>query len=798
MKAFFLCICFVSSLCAQQVKVSGIVRDGATNEPLPLANVLVRGTTTGTTSNETGKFLLSLSPGEYELLVSFIGYKTETMPLSIKNNDIVLNVKLFPTDILLQEVTVYSTPTDKANETEVSSLSLQSKRISEITSVMSDVLRSVQALPGISANNEFSAKFNVRGGNYDENLVLVNGAQVYEPFHVKEAPNASIGIFNTDLIRKMDLSTGGFSARYGDRMSSVLNIEYREGNKEHYSGAATLSLTDLNAFVEGPLGQDGSFIIGGRKSYLEYVLSFLDVEKNAHPSFYDIQGVFTYTLTPKNKLQAEFIHAGDRFLLDPFSDLRGPYRFNTQFKNQLSTVFYNTTNYEEQNSRYFSNLFDVQSTNFLSGNALLKAELSYYDQLEEEYTFTFFDYVQDIRSDQTYFYKSRNEHLRKNDLRIKTLEGKTSLDIQLSPTYEIRTGFSYQNIAYTQTLFDRRMFTEAYNYERYPDTTLTQSLNADNTDEAIETRSFKLAGYIENIIQASDNLIFNIGGRIDYFDFNKDWNISPRISASYQTAFGTTLRAAWGFYYQSPIYRQLAYSVASDTNTHAQKAIHYILSAEHTFLFDPLNNNSLKIKIEGYYKRYDNLISSTQASSGRISYSRKNDATGWANGIDLYIVLNASQFYGWISYGLLHAKEDLNNDTIGEYARYTDQRHTFAFVGDVSLGARWSLNMRIYYGSGYAFTPYTSRYNSSAKRWEWILGSKNSAYLPAYNRVDVRLSKEFEIGSLAVLAFLDVNNLFNAKNIQSYRYRFNNNGSPYVEEVALWPIVPTLGMTIKF
>ncbi|MBI3788459.1 MAG: hypothetical protein HY276_09415 [Ignavibacteriales bacterium] len=285
---------------------------------------------------------------------------------------------------------------------------------------------------------------------------------------------------------------------------------------------------------------------------------------------------------------------------------------------------------------------------------------------------------------------------------------------------------------------------------------------------------------------------------MDYFDFNKDWNVSPRISASYRTAIGTTLRAAWGFYYQSPIYRQLAYSAASDTNTRAQKAIHYILSAEHTFLFNPASNSSLKIKIEGYYKRYDNLISSTRASDGRISYSRRNDASGSANGIDLYVVLNTADFYGWISYGLLHAKEDLVNDTIGEYARYTDQRHTLAFVGDVVLGSRWSLNARFYYGSGYAFTPYNSRYNSAAKRWEWIRGDKNSAYLPAYNRVDIRLSKEFEIAGFAVLAFLDVNNLFNAKNIQSYRYRFNNNGSPYVEEIELWPIVPTLGMTIRF
>ncbi|MBI3580433.1 MAG: carboxypeptidase-like regulatory domain-containing protein, partial [Ignavibacteriales bacterium] len=147
MKIFLLCLLFVSSLYAQQVKVSGVVRDGATNEPLPLANVLVKGTTTGTTSDESGNFLLVLSAGEYDVVISFIGYKSETRFLALTNSDVALVVKLLPADILLQEVMVYSTPVEKTEQTEVSSVSLQSKRISEITSVMPDVLRSVQALP---------------------------------------------------------------------------------------------------------------------------------------------------------------------------------------------------------------------------------------------------------------------------------------------------------------------------------------------------------------------------------------------------------------------------------------------------------------------------------------------------------------------------------------------------------------------------------------------------------------------------------------------------------------------------
>ena len=204
------------------------------------------------------------------------------------------------------------------------------------------------------------------------------------------------------------------------------------------------------------------------------------------------------------------------------------------------------------------------------------------------------------------------------------------------------------------------------------------------------------------------------------------------------------------------------------------------------------------MKIEAYYKQYDQLISSVRTSSGRITYSRKNDATGWARGLDLYVALNLSNFYGWLSYGYLESREDLLRDKIGEYPRYTDQRHTISLVGDWNLGSSWGANLRVQYGSGYAYTPSTSVYNSQTRQWSWVQGGKNSGTLPPYRRVDIRVSKEFEIWKLSTLAYFDVSNLLNFTNVQSYRYRFDRNGNPYIEEVKLWPILPTLGMTVKF
>ncbi|HVO74490.1 MAG TPA: TonB-dependent receptor [Ignavibacteriaceae bacterium] len=795
MKTFIFIFLLAAVSYSQEFKISGIIRDAGSGEPLPYANILIKDQSKGINSDLKGNYELTLSPGKYELLVSYISYKSETLPVEITDSDLELNVNLVSTDILLQEVSVYAA-TDKSSA--VSSISMQSREMEEISSVFPDVFRSIQALPGVSVNNEFSAKYNVRGGNYDENLVLVNGTQVYEPFHIKEAENASVGIFNMDMMKKVNIITGGFSAEYGDRLSSVLNIEYREGNKERYSGAVSLSLSNFDGLFEGPLTSKGSFILGIRKSYLEYIISMIDYDEPVKPSFYDVQGVVTYNLSDINKLQFKFIHAGDDFKLFPGLTTSA---FSSSYNSAQGRVnqSININEFEDDKANYYSNLFDLQSTAFISNDLLLSASLSYYWQIDRED----FYYSELYRNDFTvgdypglsFFHNSLYEDIYDNELRIRTLEPKISLDIKLNPYYDIKTGFSYLNINYNQELIDKTAQDQKWNYTNFPDTSSLYTNNESNIfPQNIDANSYKLAGYMENIVQVSDRFIINAGGRFDYFDFNKDLTFSPRLSASFKFDDDINLRAAWGHYYQSPIYRQLAYSTPSDTNTQSQKAVHYILSLEKNFSF---NNSILTLKAEGYYKKYSDLISTTGHPGGRIYYSRKNDSKGFAEGIDLYATFKLPSYYGWISYGLLTAKEDLLTDSLGEYPRFTDQTHTISFVNDFDLGKQWTLNIRFNYGSGFAYTPRVLRFDLQSNRNIWVDGEKNSDHLPPYKRIDLRVAKEFELFGLQTNLFLDVSNLFNFKNIYGYNYRYDGNGNPYREEVELWPIIPSLGLTVK-
>ncbi len=761
----------------------------------------------GERSLTTTEGFQSICPaGDYQLQCSYVGYKTAIIPISV-HGDLRVDVVMNSLDILLQNMTVYSNQQNNGGtQEEVSTLSLQSQMITNSTSMSANVLRSVELLPGVSNDNELSAKFNVHGGDFNENLVLVDGMQVYEPYHIKEASNASLGIFDADMIEKMDLMTGGFTARYGDKMSSVLSIDYREGSKDRVKGQASLSMTDADALIEGPIGSDGSFIIGARESYTQLVMKMLNLSPGLHISFYDAQGVLAYRLAPQHKLSLLFIRAGDLFREDPSFDFGSSYMYpyyttNHSYTGSMSQAWHDTS---EQHADYYSSMVALQSMDVISSQAALKSEISYYDQLESEHSwdqnwYSFLFHSDALPND--IFYRDTVNGRYDNDLRIKTLEFNSSYDMQVLPMYSIKTGASYQRIFYYQEQVNRQTIAEfTNNGTQYPDTlnTLQNQNGVDNEFGSIDAQSFKVAGYLENIFQIGEHAIINIGGRADYFDIDKDLTWSPRINLAYKMTSDLTLRAAWGDYYQSPIYQQLAYSTPSDTNTQSQWAIHYVIGGDYRIVSD--GEDFLNLKIEAFHKAYSDLISSTVSSSGRIYYSRKNDAVGRASGVDFYLMYSISGLSGWLSYSYLKADQKLSiNDTLGYYfPRNTDQRHTLAIVANIDLGKCWSMNVRGVYGSGYPYTPMIAVYNQSYDVWNWHLGNPNSAYLPAYKRVDVRVTKDFEFFGFASSAFLDVSNIFNFQNVQSYSYGYNSDGTPKIVPEGLFPILPTLGFSVKF
>ncbi|MBK7979276.1 MAG: TonB-dependent receptor [Ignavibacteriae bacterium] len=806
MKYIFLIIfliCANNSLYSQKKIISGYVADSYTKRVLEYVNVAVDGANQGTVTDEHGYFKLEINGNSGNVIISHLGYRSEIIKIKDFESDYPKYVELIYKELLLQEIAVYSSNTNSNNEFQVSSSSLENDQISKISNAMPDALRSIQALPGISVNNEFSAEFNVRGGNKDENLIEVNGTQVYEPYHLKEAPNASVGVFNVDLIDRVNIITGGFSARYGDRMSSVANIDYREGNNQNYSGAGTLSLAFVDGYLEGPFLNKGNFIIGARKTYMEYVIDMTDFGyeniRSADPSFYDVQGQIAYPLGKSDKLKLNFLHSADNFKFNPKPETSFDY-YESLYKNQSSQISTENKSYSKQLGNYYSSLLDLEMKNFIGRSAFLNTDVSFYSQSDNDYTSWGTYFRKDIVSDNIYFDRKVREDLRKSKLNIQTMEIKSSLDWQLSPYFELQSGIGYKDINYIDRFYYSKYAVNTSNTISYPDTLIEDYgyIGIDYRDDSLFASSYKMSGYLENIIQIGKNIVVNIAGRADYFGMNEQLTFSPRANLAYLSNYGTIIRLAWGHYYQSPIYSQLKYSEASDSNTKAQKAIHYIFGIEQNLNLSAKSMSTLKIKFDIFYKDYKSLISSFYSHGERLAYSRENDALGFAKGFDMYVLLNIPGFYTSVSYSYLNSKEDKINDELGAYPRLTSQEHTLSWITDLELGRNWSFNTKFYYGSGFPFAEKYVTYNSQTDEYYWNKSETNNGNLPEYQRIDFRISKEFQFSSYKLKTFIEVSNAFNHKNIRGYEYSYDNKGNPVKYEITLWPILPSFGIRVEF
>ena len=341
----------------------------------------------------------------------------------------------------------------------------------------------------------------------------------------------------------------------------------------------------------------------------------------------------------------KFIRAGDNYADDPTIRSGGSYStgiYEGAYPASLSKSWRDSS---EEHAHYYSTMIAVQNSNIISSVALLKSEVSYYDELESEHSQElnlYGDLFHSVTNTGPIngFYNSESNYLYDNDLRIRTLELNSSYDMQMMQSYSMIAGASYQRIYYYQELVNQHTFSFSTNDYYYPKTTDSSwNINAlDNAFGSIDAQSYKVAGYLENIFQIGESAILNVGGRFDYFDLNRDLTWSPRVNLAFKVSPELTVRGAWGHFYQSPIYQQLAYSTAYDANTQSQRAIHYVLGVDDELISDEQSHNFLKLKLEVYHKTYSDLISSTVSSSGRINYSRRNDAIGRASGLDAYVM----------------------------------------------------------------------------------------------------------------------------------------------------------------
>ena len=368
------------------------------------------------------------------------------------------------------------------------------------------------------------------------------------------------------------------------------------------------------------------------------------------------------------------------------------------------------------------------------------------------------------------------------------MELKNDSKFKIHSYHELGTGFSIQKIFihnYLEDNSDIEIFIEA---DDILGNSKIDSTHQETYNETLDVTTFKTAIYLQDNWQITDKLFTNLGIRLNYFEFNKDFNISPRISAFYNLLENSSFNIAWGHYYQSPDYYDFKYNYATSQNPKNQYAEHYICGIRQKLL------NLFELKIDFYYKKYKNLISYNDYLWRKLS-AQKNDAIGFAKGTDIQLKYNINNFYGWFSYSYLIAKEDIADDNLGYYPRPSDQRHTLSIVGNWNITSNWQINGKMLYGSGF---PYTPKIFDNDKL-DFVDGTKNSFYLPAYKRIDLRISRDFNFGWGQINAYFEIINLLNSKNVYMYeQYYLNEYGNAEKKPKMLLPRLPNFGFKVFF
>ena len=703
---------------AQTVNVEGKVVD---NNGLPLigVNVTLADTREGTITNDQGRFTLPADSTSVTLTFSFVGYETRTLRAPEQGDwEIVLN----RSTTLLEDVQVSESAIqeDPAIITRIDATSAQN-----LPSAFGEFSQVLATLPGVANNNELSSVYSVRGGNFDENLVYVGDIPIYRPFLANSGRQEGLSFVNTDLVENINFYAGGWSAKYGDKLSSSLNIGYR--TPENLEGGITLGLLGGRAHMGGVLA-DGkvNFLVGARHRDSQYLLNTLEVEGEYFPRFTDVQSQIGFRLSEDTQITSLFSYARNRYLTNPTSQQTEFGSVQQNFRLQTAFVGREILNYDTyQAGAKLSHRFSEVLRSHLIVSGVHTVETENYEvegfyrlcDIDNDPNSSAFDECVTTRALGSNFSYGRNAL----EANVVNTEIRNEWLVNDENLLELGVGISYQSI---RDEINEYAFIDSSDF-----VTITEQVFNE-----LEINSLQYTGYVQNTSFFSDSShILTYGVRVNYWDENREWLLSPRAQYLFRVSPVTHLRLATGIYSQPPFYREFRDRQGNIVEgIKAQKSFHIIAGIQQTL---KIWNRDFIITGEVYWKRLWDVVA-YDVENIRLRYFANNDATAFARGFDVRI--NGEFIKGaqsWFSLGILQTQEKLPDDGRGYIRRPTDQRVNIGsyfedhIPGDPTV--RVYLNMNI--GSGYPFGPPDSE------------EFRNVFNGDEYYRVDVGLSKYFQL-----------------------------------------------------
>lgn len=760
-----------------KVTILGKVTNGdGSNSPVEFATVRIGGTAIGTNTGLDGTFKLTCPASDtIKVHVACIGFAEESRTLIQPKGEITLNFVLHENTKMLDEVNV----TEYKKETStMGSVSIdQLKRSPDVSGGSVEAL--ITTMAGVNSSNEMSSQYSVRGGTFDENSVYINGVEVYRPQLISSGQQEGLSIINPDLVGSIKFSTGGFSAEYADKMSSVLDITYKQ--PESFEGSVSASLMGASLSL-GQSSKKFSQLHGVRFKKNSSLLSSMETKGEYDPSFFDYQT--NLVLAASNKFKVSFL--GNISVNNyKFKPVNRTTNFGTSTDAKQFTVYFDGQE-KDRFETYFGALslqwLPTKATTFtLLGSGYLTNELVTYD-ISGEY---WLDQAGAGDVGGELGVGRYQEHAR-NRLKASvfnlSLRGSTTLR-KHSLAYGI--SLSHESIMDRSREWERR---DSAGYSLPHDPNLVKVIY--NLSSRQDVNSTRMSFYAMDTYRhqtSAGYLSANGGIRMSYWSFNKEFLISPRVSLGFvpDAHAAWAFRFATGLYYQSPFYKEYRLPIVdADGNTtielnkdiKSQRSYQVILGADYTFR---ALNRPFKLTGEMYYKALGNMIP-YEIDNLKLVYSGKNETKGYAMGLDFKLY---GQFVegsdSWISFSLMNTKETLNGVKV---PRPSEQRYSFAlyFTDYFPKFPKLKFSLRGIFSDGLPVTaPHSSR-------------DKGYFRTPAYKRVDVGLSyallsplKEGEIRSgwlkhiKSVWLGLDCFNLFDISNVSSYYWVTDVNDIQY-------------------
>jgi hypothetical protein len=735
--------------------IKGKVLDIQTKTPLIGVNIYLKNTQTGTTTDTEGIYELTNIPvGLINIVFSYIGYEqvTKTDIYVKPDRTTYLNIDMNPSAVELQDVVVTNGYFSELENKPVSTVNFSSEEIRRSPGTAGDVSRILYTLPSVAKINDQRNSLIVRGGTAVENSFYLDNIEIpnINHFPVEGSSDGPIGILNADFINDVNFLSGGFSPIYGDRLSSIMEISYREGNKTRFSPQVNLSMAGAGGAVEGSVGGKMNYLLSFNRSYLDLLVNQIE-EGSPLPKYGDVQGKIVYDIDKDNRLTMLDVLSIDRIYLDE----------NKAVDNDAN--MYGKT--DGVTNTAGANWQHIWSEKGFSNTSLA-------------YTYTKYDrdYSKTVSRRQFYTNNSKENTIRLRNVNYLKLNNTNSIEFGM----DLSGNYTHFNTFYGE--YD----------DQYGKT--TPSLYVNN-----KLSSYKLGAFGVHHLYFLDKFQLDYGARVDYFTYNRNLNVSPRATLTYRLTPKTSFSVSSGLFYQN-IPANILVQSEDFKSLKTPLAVHCIAGFSQDLW------EATRLSVEAYYKDYRNfpvnpeqptMFLFDQVQVFGIFWSNsvlKDNGRADAKGIEVTLQKKlAKDFYGLVSGSFSNSSY---KDYFGNrHDRIYDNKFNFNIEGGYIPGKDWEFKVRWVYAGGAPYTPFDYEASKAAGVGIWDISRTNSERLPDYHSMNIRIDKKFYFDTSSLLVYLSVWNVYNRKNVAFYYW---NEITNEIDSQTQWSTMPVVGIEYEF